>query len=231
MQFRRRLAMSLGASAGATLAAVAFTRNRERLDRVRRSMRTSSAPGARWYELLFDRVLGGFFERVAGDVAGAVADVETPRVLEIGPGPGGLALRLVERLPNLHLVGLDIDPAMVERASARAAAAGHEDRARFRVGDVSALPFDDESFDLVVSTFSVHHWERAEEGFGEIRRVLRPGGRALIYDLPDRWGRFEAHARPLADVAAAAFPGVAPRRVPWPGRISLVSCLAGFRLS
>ncbi|MFH1474462.1 MAG: class I SAM-dependent methyltransferase, partial [Chloroflexota bacterium] len=103
---------------------------------------------------------------------------------------------------------------------------GFDDRLSFVVGDVVALPFPDASFDLVTSSFSVHHWPDAAAGFAEIRRVLRPGRRALVYDLPDRWGRFETKAPPLGAAAAAGgFVGgtVVPLR--WPGRLRIVNRL------
>jgi SAM-dependent methyltransferase len=54
---------------------------------------------------------------------------------------------------------------------------------RFRVGDVAALPFADNSVDLVVSTLSLHHWDDPAAGLNEIVRVLGPGGQAWIYDF------------------------------------------------
>ncbi len=207
----------------------ALARARGAIGRARGSMRTSSAPGAGSYEAIFERLLGGFYDRVAEDAERALAGIEAPSVLEVGPGPGGLALRLAARHPDLHLAGLDIDPAMVERAGRRAAASGTDGRIRFTVGDVASLPFEDGTFDLVVSTFSVHHWKEPEAGFSEIRRVLRPGGRAIVYDLPDRWGRFEGHAMPLASAARAAFPGATVEPVRWPGGIALTRRLEVVR--
>jgi ubiquinone/menaquinone biosynthesis C-methylase UbiE len=95
------------------------------------------------------------------------------------------------------VTGLDLDPAMIDRARANAeresapsrdvAEAGTEAAGRLRptflVGDVAALPFDDASFDLVVSTFSMHHWDDRHAGLADIARVVRPGGRILIWDL------------------------------------------------
>jgi SAM-dependent methyltransferase len=56
-------------------------------------------------------------------------------------------------------------------------------RPSFLVGDVAALAFPDRSFDLVVSTLSMHHWADPTAGLAEIGRVLRPGARALIWDF------------------------------------------------
>ena len=122
---------------------------------------------------------------MADDLAATVAGLHAPMVLEIGPGPGHLAVELARRVADLRLTGLDIDPSMVEHAVVRAERAGVQDRVTFRVGDVAVLPFADASFDLVTSSFSVHHWPDAAAGFAEIRRVLRPG--SIGYEGPP-WG-------------------------------------------
>jgi len=61
--------------------------------------------------------------------------------------------------------------------------AGIGDMVAITKGAADNLPFADSSFDLVVSTGSIHHWKRPVECLNDIRRVLRPGGFALIYDL------------------------------------------------
>ena len=225
MSARRSVLLSLGASVAATAGAVVYSRRRD-LARARASFRTSSSPSARWYESVFDRVLGGLYDRIASEVAGTLGRSlplgGPPRVLEIGPGPGGLALRLAGALPALDYTGVDIDPAMVARAAARAEAAGTTDRLAFVAGDVAALPFEDASFDFVVSTLSVHHWANPAAGFAELRRVLRPDGVLLVVDLSDAWGRLEAHVRPLAASAADAFPDGQTSRFAWPGRLSFL---------
>jgi ubiquinone/menaquinone biosynthesis C-methylase UbiE len=134
------------------------------------------------YDALSHRLLlGSLFARVADDVART-----TPaggRVLEVGCGPGRLSLALTQR--DLHVSGLDLDPAMIARATlntARSEPPG-DVRPTFLVGDVGALPFPDGSFDVVVSTLSMHHWDDRKAGLEEIGRVLRPDGRALVWDL------------------------------------------------
>lgn len=193
------------------------------LARARAGLRRSSSPGARLYDLLAGRLLGGLYDLVAREVAAAVGDLETPEVLEIGPGPGDLAVRLAGLVPGLRLTGLDLDPEMVAIAARKAVAAGVSGRVRFIEGDVAALPFASGSFDLVVSTFSAHHWPDAASGFAEIRRVLRPAGRAMVYDPPDRWGRFETGAPGLAEASArGGFGATLATPVRWPGPVTVV---------
>lgn len=192
------------------------------------SWQSCSAPSARWYEAIFGGPLRGLQQHVAADLLALAGDSVIGDVLEIGPGPGILAEQLARLAPTIRIVGVDIDPAMVERAAARAADAGIDDRVTFQVGDVARLPFADDSFDLVTSTFSVHHWADADAGFAEIGRVLRPGGLAAIYDLPDWLGRLERRAPPLARSAAGApLAETSMSVLRWPGRLPIASRLTG----
>jgi ubiquinone/menaquinone biosynthesis C-methylase UbiE len=81
-------------------------------------------------------------------------------------------------------------------------------RATTRVGDVTDLPFPDRSFDLIVSSFSLHHWDDPEAAVPELARVLRPGGRLHVYDF--RFAPFEALV--AAARARSLFTGQPPQR-------------------
>jgi SAM-dependent methyltransferase len=190
MRTRTAVLLSIGASLAATGAALAL---RPAVTGARRSFETSSSPGARVYELLAGPLLGGYYDDLASDCAAvlAAAGVRNPRILEVGPGPGHLAERLLAMLRGAHWTGLDVDPAMLRASEARLRRRGLDDRAALVEADVAALPFEDETFDLVVSSFSAHHWPDPAAGFAEIRRVLRPGGVALVFDLPVAWARIE----------------------------------------
>ena len=218
------MGIGLLAAAAVVVPRVLATRRLAAADHAARGgWETCSAPSALVYDRTFGALLGGLYRRMAGDLAEAVGGMSAPEVLEIGPGPGGLAVELARRHAGLRVTGVDIDPQMVERAAERARREGLGDRLAFVVGDVAALPFSDASFDLVTSSFSVHHWPDAATGFAEIRRVLRPGGRAIVYDLPDCWGRLETKAPPLDEVAAAGgFAGATATPFPWPGRLAFV---------
>jgi ubiquinone/menaquinone biosynthesis C-methylase UbiE len=127
-----------------------------------------------WYE-------NSLFGPIADDIARAAPPGTA--VLEVGCGSGALSIRLAAD-HGLAVTAVDVDPDEVRRArenAARATNAGA--RPEFVVADVARLPFDDASFDLVVSTFSMHHWDDKEAGLEEVWRVLRPGSRALIWDL------------------------------------------------
>jgi len=137
--------------------------------------------------LLYDRwsrtgLFRHHYDLVAEDVA-ARCPAHGGRLLDVGTGPGRLLLRIHELHPEMGLAGADISAAMVARAKANLAAAGLADRVKVVQGSASRLPFPDKSFETVVSTASMHHWKDAAAGLNDIHRVLKPGGRALIYDI------------------------------------------------
>ncbi|HYZ46169.1 MAG TPA: class I SAM-dependent methyltransferase [Actinomycetota bacterium] len=158
---------------------------------------------------------------MAADVAAVAPD--GARVLEVGCGPGHLSIRLACQ-HGFDATGLDLDPAMIERARANAdsAEAGDERRPLFLVGDVASLPFPDGSFDLVVSTLSMHHWADPTAGLAEIGRVLRSGARALVWDFrPGVWS-FHAHRRdPVEHTYGSPLHVVSATPWRWPWRFNL----------
>jgi ubiquinone/menaquinone biosynthesis C-methylase UbiE len=145
-------------------------------------------------------------------------------VLEVGCGPGHLSI-LLACDHGMDVTAIDLDPAMIERGHANADRAGHGDARQpsFLVGDVASLPFADESFDLVVSTLSMHHWAEPPAGLREIARVLRPGARALIWDF--RRGFIPLHAGmpdPLEHTHASPLRLLSTRPWRWPWRLKLI---------
>ncbi len=115
--------------------------------------------------------------------ARAVDGLVEGRALDVGSGPGRLAIEMAKRAPKLAVLGLDQSERMIELSSAGAGEAGIADRVAFIKGSADAIPYPEASFDLVVSTLSLHHWGDPVAVFNEISRVLRPGGRFLIVDL------------------------------------------------
>jgi ubiquinone/menaquinone biosynthesis C-methylase UbiE len=120
------------------------------------------------------------YRRLAAKTASVI---QAGRVLEIGPGPGFIAIEIAKLLPEVQVVGLDLSETMIDIATGNAREHGVSERAVFREGDASAVPLEDESFDFVMSSGSLHHWEQPSRVFKEIHRVLKPGCRALISDL------------------------------------------------
>lgn len=154
--------------------------------------------GAALYEAIAPAILRPLYRRVAAEVAALpeLASVtEISAVLEIGSGPGEVALEIARRLPGAEVVGVDLSETMIDAALRRARVEGLDGRVRFVLADAAALPFPDASVDAVVSTLSLHHWAEPPAVFAEIARVLHPGGTALIYDLrPFAYTRRELEA-------------------------------------
>jgi SAM-dependent methyltransferase len=203
----------------AMMVTAALYRNRLRayLEQASANVRAFDLPSAGAYDALVAAVLEGFYARVAGEVAAAHQD---GKLLEVGSGPGRLAVRLAREAPGMTLTGVDISEAMVERAARRAAGAGLSERVRFEVGDVAALPLFDQEFDGVVSTLSLHHWSNPASGLAEIHRVLKPGGEARIYDLAHWLWRPARAGDRLAQLAAASpFGEGEVEIVRWPGSV------------
>ena len=109
-------------------------------------------------------------------------------VLDVGGGTGVMAEQLLRRYPAARLTVTDLDEAMI--ATARTRLARRRD-VRVTIADVTRLPFDDESFDVVTSFLMLHHVIEWEAAVTQFARVLRPGGRLIGYDLDDtRLARF-----------------------------------------
>ncbi len=99
-------------------------------------------------------------------------------VLDLGTGTGSAALRAAAQVATGQVLGVDISPAMLTSARARAEA-GHLANVSFRVGSGEAIPADDRSVDVVLASLSVMFMLDRAAAAHEIARVLRPGGRLV----------------------------------------------------
>jgi len=138
---------------------------------------------ARHYERWAGFFARPLYRRLVGDVTAAGLSAGA-LVLDIGTGPGTVPWMIAAECPQVTVIGVDLSPEMISRATSAAATAPTDaDRVSFRVADVAALPLDDRSVDLVVSSISMHHWTDPAAGLREVVRVLRPGAQAWIYDI------------------------------------------------
>lgn len=97
------------------------------------------------------------------------------RMLEVPVGTGVLTMPVYETLPDADITCLDYSPDMMERAKRRALDRNIPN-VHFMQGDVGKLPFDDCSFDLVLSLNGFHAFPDKEAAYQEILRILKPGG-------------------------------------------------------
>jgi ubiquinone/menaquinone biosynthesis C-methylase UbiE len=99
--------------------------------------------------------------------------------LDVGCGAGHTALALAAQ--GLQVVALDLTVEMLAQGQSLADERGLA--VRFERGDVEALPFEANHFDLVTSRYSAHHYPAPQRAVAEVARVLRPGGRFLLVDI------------------------------------------------
>jgi len=110
-------------------------------------------------------------------------------ILDVGCGTGEITMRLAELYPEAALTGVDlIEPHL---AIARASAARFGERVRFRTADAFALPFSDDTFDLVVCRHMLQAVPRPEAAMAEMVRVCRRGGR--LHLLVEDYGMIHMH--------------------------------------
>ncbi len=110
----------------------------------------------------------------------ALAPRSGEHVADLGVGPGLLALDIAPRVgPAGAVSGIDFSESMVSLARHRCAA---WPSVNIRLGDVSALPYDDRAFDAVVCTQVYEYVPNIDRALRELKRVLKPGGRAVIVD-------------------------------------------------
>jgi SAM-dependent methyltransferase len=103
------------------------------------------------------------------------------RGLEVGSGSGAIAAALLDRFPALDLTATDVDPQMV--LDARRRLRGFGERATVAQADATALPFDDDTFDVALCFLMLHHVGGWEQALRELVRVVKPGGRVIGCDV------------------------------------------------
>jgi ubiquinone/menaquinone biosynthesis C-methylase UbiE len=135
-------------------------------------------------------------------------------ILEVAPGPGYMAIELA-RLGRFHVSALDVSRTFVEIATANAR---QEDvSVDFHLGNASAMPFADNSFDLIVCQAAFKNFSQPVEAMNEMWRILRPVGVAIIDDMD----------KSATNAAIAA--EVAPMRLGWLNALFTRQALGSLR--
>ena len=164
-------------------------------------------------------------ERVRDELLGRLEELQIqPRaVLDLGAGTGHATRALKRRYPQSLTVAVDIAPGMLERARAQSRWLRRFERVR---ADAYALPFRDQSFDLVFSSLMLQWCDDLDAVFAEISRVLAPGGLLLfstfgpgtLGELREAWSVSDARTSGVSDarmtgVSAARTSGVSDARM------------------
>jgi ubiquinone/menaquinone biosynthesis C-methylase UbiE len=110
----------------------------------------------------------------------------SPAIVDLGCGPGQLAIELGRLRPQARFVGVDSSSEMLQIATENAGKAGLSNY-EARLGTAEEIPLEPGSVDLVVSQSSFHEWEDPPRGLAEIYRVLRPGGSLILKDYNLAW--------------------------------------------
>ena len=112
------------------------------------------------------------------DVLEELEKEEFTDLLDCGCGTAPMLTLLQKKYPEKHYTGIDLTPEMIEVAKAKKMPG-----VKLVVGDCENLPFEENSFDVVICCQSFHHYPNVQRFFDSVFRVLRPGGRLILRDM------------------------------------------------
>lgn len=146
----------------------------------------------------YDKEAGKWMRRVAKSFV-AVAKkwgVTSGKVLDVGTGTGILAIEFAKEIPGVEVVGLDLSDIVLELAREKAQKSEASPRVSFKKGDAEDMPFENDTFDMVISGNTLHLIKNPIRMLNEIQRVLKTDGKFLISDHKrSLWGIFSEHLR------------------------------------
>ena len=135
-------------------------------------------PAAVFYSLVPGSLGRPAQRRLAAAVHQALS-ADARLVVDVGCGPGWLAIELARHRPLLHVVAVDLSRMMARISRFNARGQGNVD---VRCESAASMSLEDGAADMIVSVESMHHWRGPVSILDEFHRVLRPGGRAWIFD-------------------------------------------------
>lgn len=202
----------------------------------RRAVRRLYQLGARVYDDARQHVVASDEAALLPLLRAALAQpgAASQQVLDVATGTGRVPLLLASQPWFAGTVeGIDIAPAMLERARSKIAAAGLERRVNLREGTAGALPWPNASFGLVTSLEALEFFPRPRRALAEMARVLRPGGTLVVSKYPDGWARAlplkGLTRRAMARVLAGLGMDVVEFRAWQPGHYELVIARKSMR--
>lgn len=120
----------------------------------------------------------------------AERSVPAAHLLDVATGTGDFALLLQSSISHSYVTGIDLSDGMLDVARRKVAQRGLERMISFEQGDCLSLPYDDAVFDAVTVAFGVRNFERLEQGYSEMWRVLKPGAALCVLELSTPQNRF-----------------------------------------
>lgn len=146
-----------------------FTRVAHEYDLATRMM--SLGGDARWKQMLVE----------------ALPDHTAPHCVDVACGTGDVTLELARRYPDGNIIGLDLTPAMIDVAKARATGSHN---VQFRVTDMCKTGLPDSSVDMVTGSYALRNAPTLTDALAEIHRILKPGGTAAFLDFSKSPNKF-----------------------------------------
>jgi ubiquinone/menaquinone biosynthesis C-methylase UbiE len=144
----------------------------------------------------YDKEAAGWMRMVSKSFVSAARKwgVTDGQVLDVGTGTGSLAVEFARGMPGVKVVGLDLSDVALQLARHNAQESGMSSRVSFKKGDAEDMPFEDNAFDVVISSNTLHLVGNPVRMLDEVCRVLEPKGMFFISDLRRSWlGFFAEH--------------------------------------
>lgn len=143
-------------------------------------------------KMMVNGMNGGGHAQMANWALSSVQIKEDDQILDIGCGGGANIARLLQRAPKGVVQGIDYSSVSVAKSSKVNAKAIAEGRCKVQEASVVKLPFGESTFDLVTAFETIYFWPDIEHCFGEVKRVLKPGGQFVIVNESDGSGPMDA---------------------------------------
>ncbi|MBI5409855.1 MAG: bifunctional demethylmenaquinone methyltransferase/2-methoxy-6-polyprenyl-1,4-benzoquinol methylase UbiE [Nitrospirae bacterium] len=116
--------------------------------------------------------------------------VKNAKYLDVATGTCDVALEIVKRYPGAKVTGVDFSEGMLELGREKVKKAGCHDRIDVRFADVTALPFEDNTFDGVTIAFGIRNVQDYKKGISEMGRVVKSGGKVVILEFTSVQNKF-----------------------------------------